>query len=111
MTTTTPTAIVEYKFIENTESTQVTATSKTILDAVAVTNSSAAAATFSISLVLSGDAAGNVNRAIVDRLVRVGETYLCADVIGQVLETGDFISAISDTASALNIRVTARVIT
>ena len=111
MTTTTATALVEYKFIENTEATQVTATSKTIIDAVAVTNSSAAAATFNLSLVVNGGSAGNVNRAIKDKLLRAGETYLCPDVIGQVLETGDFISAISTVASALNIRASGRVIT
>ena len=109
--TTTPTALVEYKFIENTEATQVTATSKTILDAVSVTNTSAAVATLNLSLVVSGGSAGNVNRAIKDKVLRMGDTYLCPEVIGQVLETGDFISAISSDASALNIRVTGRVIT
>lgn len=109
--TTTPTALIEYKFIENAEATQVTATSTTILDAVSVTNTSSAAATLNLSLVVDGGSAGNVNRAISDKVLRVGETYLCPEVIGQVLETGDFISAISSAASALNIRVTGRVIT
>ena len=108
--TTTPTALVEAKFIENTEATQVTATSKTIIDAVWVTNTSAGAETLSLSLVVDGGAAGDVNRAIKGRLIRSGETYLCPEVIGQVMETGDFISAIASAASALNIRVTGRVI-
>lgn len=111
MTTTTPTAIVEHKFIEGVETTQFTASSKTIVDAASVTNTSASATTLDMSIVPNGGSAGNENRSIEARNIRSDETYLCPELIGQTLEPGDFISALAGAASALNIRISGRVIT
>jgi len=103
--------LTEYKFIETVEATQFTAVNTTIIDAVSVTNISSAAVKLNLSVVAIAGSAGDVNRAIKDRVIRVGETYLCLDILGQVLLEGDFVSAIAETASALNIRISGRVIT
>lgn len=109
--TTTPTALVEHKFIEAAETTQFTALSKTIIDAVSVTNTSSSAAELDLGIVPSGGAAGSDNRSVESRTIRAEEAYLCPELIGQLLEVGDFISASASAASSLNIRISGRVIT
>ena len=107
----TPTPLVEYKFIEDVETTQFTAAVVTILDAVSVTNTGAGGVELSLSIIPSGESASDSNRAIIDRILRADETYLCPEVLGHVLASGDSISAKASAASSLNIRVTGRVIT
>jgi len=40
-----------------------------------------------------------------------GETYLCPELVGQVLESGGFISTLAGTASALTFTASGREIT
>ena len=108
--TTTPAPLVEYKFIESVETTQFTASGVTIIDAVSVTNSSADAVELSLSIVPSGGSVGDDNRAIIEMILRANESYLCPEVLGHVLASGDSISALASAATSLNIRVTGRVI-
>jgi len=86
------------------------ADTKTVIDAFSVTNTTAADAFFSVNIVPSGDTITDETLSISDKVILPHETYLCPEIIGQVLEGEDFVSAISDTASALTVRVSGRVI-
>lgn len=103
--------LVTSKFIETSEATQFTATATTIIDAVSVTNVGTESAKLNISLVRDGDAASNINKLIFNKTLRKGDTWVCPELLGQILDTDDFMSAITDVASTLNIRVSGRVIT
>lgn len=107
--TVTSKALVNSKFMENAQTTQYTAASvSAIIDKCTVTNTSAGAVTFSINLVNSGGAAGSSNLFIPTKSLQANESYLCPEVVGHTLTNGQFISAISNTASALAFRVSGR---
>ncbi len=104
--------IIPAKYAENSQTTQYTSTSaKTILDKMTVTNITSSNAVFSVNLVPSGGSVANSNRVISLRTIAPGETFPCPGVVGQVLESGDFISTLSDTASALVLSAAGRVVT
>ena len=62
-------------------------------------------------MVTSGGSAGNANLVIDDRTVVPGETYLCPELIGQILAPGGFISTIASAATTLTLRVSGREVT
>lgn len=84
---------------------------KAIIDKFTVTNTTAGAVTFSCNLVTSGGGASASNRVISLRSIAAGETYKCPELVGQVLESGGFISTLAGTASALTIMASGREIT
>lgn len=82
-----------------------------IIDKATVTNTDTVARTFSANIVPSGQSVGNANLIIDDRAVQPGETYTCPELVGQGLNSGDFISTIASAATALTLRVSGREIT
>jgi hypothetical protein len=91
------------------QTTQYTATAvRAIIDKATVTNTDTVARTFSVNLVQSGGSASSLNLAISTKTVVPGETYLCPELIGHVLDSGAFISTIASAASALSLRVSGR---
>lgn len=111
--TVTPAVLLEAKYAENSQTTQYTAaaSTKVIVDKFTVTNVTAAVATLGINIVASGGSASAANLIVDDRSIAAGESYTLPSMVGQILETGDFISTIADTASALVIRISGRVVT
>jgi hypothetical protein len=104
--------LVPPKQLEATQTTQYTATSvRAIIDKATVTNTDSVARTFSVNLVTVGGSAGNANLVIDTRTVQPDETYLCPELVGQVLAPGGFISTIASNATALTLRVSGREIT
>lgn len=111
MTVTVKTLIAP-KQMEATQTTQYTSVSaKTIIDKVTVTNTDTVNRTFSVNLIQSAGSATNANLIVDERAVVPGETYLCPELIGQVLDSGAFISTIASAATALTIRASGREIT
>jgi len=101
--------LVPPKQLENTATTQYTATAvKAIIDKATVTNTSASNATLTVHLVTSGGTAGNSNLIIDAKTVVPDETYLCPELVGQVLEVGSFISTTASAGTALTMRVSGR---
>ena len=84
---------------------------KTIIDKFTVTNTSAANVNFSVNLVPESGAAGDANLVMKTRAIAPNETYTCPELVGQVLEDGDFISTLAGTATALTISASGREIT
>ena len=104
--------LVPSKTVENTQTTQYTATGvTTIIDKFTATNYSASAATISVNLVTSAGSAGNSNLITKTKTLQPAEVYTFPELVGQVLNAGDFISTIAGTASAINMRVSGREVT
>ncbi len=110
--TVTVTVLVPAQTINNTQTTMYTATGVTaIIDKFTATNYSAAAATISVNLVTTGGTAGNNDLIVKTKTLQASETYTFPELVGHVLNPGGFISTIAGTASAINIRVSGRVVT
>lgn len=104
--------LVPGKTVENVQTTQYTATNvTTIIDKFTVTNYSASAATISVNLVTVAGSAGNINLITKTKTLQPSEVYTFPELVGQVLNPGDFISTIAGTASAINMRVSGREVT
>jgi hypothetical protein len=101
--------LVPPKQLENAQTAQYTATNvRAIIDKATITNTSANNVTVSVNLVTVSGSAGASNLIIDTRTIVPDETYLCPELVGQVLEAGGFISTIAGTASALTMRVSGR---
>jgi hypothetical protein len=83
------------------------ASAKTIIDKFTVTNVSDDDVEVDVHLVPSGGGAGPSNR-LLRLTVRFGEAYLCAEVVGHMLEIGDAIHVRAATASAVCVRASGR---
>ena len=104
--------LVPGKTVENVQTTQYTATNvTTIIDKFTATNYSGTAATISVSLVTVAGSAGNINLITKTKTLQPSEVYTFPELVGQVLNPGDFISTIAGTASAINMRVNGREVT
>jgi len=105
----TPKVLIPSKILENTQTTQYTATSvTTIIDKFTVTNYSGSTVTVSVNLVTLADTAGNQN--LIAKLVSIaaGATYNFPEIVGHTLSPGGFISAIANTPTAVTIRASGR---
>ncbi len=81
---------------------------KAIIDKFTVTNTSAANVVFSCNLIPIAESASASNLVLDSKVIAPDETYLCPELIGQVLEDGGIISTLCDTASALTISASGR---
>jgi hypothetical protein len=103
--------IIPAKIAENSQTTQYTSNGvQTIIDKFTATNYSAAAATISVNLVTAAGIAGNGNLIVKTKTLQPAETYTFPELVGHVLPNNGFISTIADTASAINIRASGRLV-
>ena len=101
--------LIPPKQLENAQTAQYTATNvRAIIDKATITNTSAANVTVSVNLVTVSGSASSANLMISTRTIVPGETYLCPELVGQVLEAGGFISTIAGAATSLTFRVSGR---
>jgi hypothetical protein len=104
--------LVPSKDVANSQTTQYTANGvTTIIDKFTATNYSASAATISVNLVTTSGSAGNSNLITKTKALQPSEVYTFPELVGQVLNPGDFISTIAGTATAINMRVSGREVT
>jgi len=103
--------IIPRKQAENAQTSQYTADNcKTIIDKFTVTNTSGGNVTFAVNLVAAAGAAGAAN-LVLTRTIQPNETYNCPELVGQVLESGGFISTLAGAATSLTISASGREIT
>jgi hypothetical protein len=101
--------LVPGKIVEATQTTQYTANNvTTIIDKFTATNYSATAAAISVNLVTVSGTAGNLNLISKTKTLQPAEVYTFPELVGQVLNPGDFISTLAGTATAINMRVSGR---
>lgn len=104
--------LVPGKTVEAVQTTQYTAINvTTIIDKFTATNYSGTAATISVNLVTTAGSAGNQNLITKTKTLQPSEVYTFPELVGQVLNPGDFISTLAGTASAINMRVSGREVT
>lgn len=107
--TVTSKVLIPSKQAENVQTTQYTAVNcTTYVDKFTITNTSSGNVTFSANVVTVADFPGASNLVINLRSIAPKETYSCPELIGQVLQSGDFISTIAGTATSLTIRASGR---
>jgi len=108
----TPKVLIPAKQAEAAQTAQYTATAvNAIIDKFTVTNTSANNVAMSVNLVRVLTTAGADNLVIDARTIAPDETYTCPELIGHVLEAGDFISTLASAATSLTIRCSGREIT
>lgn len=108
----TPKVLIPPKQAEAAQTAQYTAANvKAIIDKFTVTNTNAGNETISVNLVRSTTSAGADNLVIDARTLAPDETYTCPELIGHVLEPGDFISTLASAGASLTIRCSGREIT
>lgn len=101
--------LIPAKTAEDAQTTQYTSSGvKTIIDKFTATNYSGSAATISVNLVTTAGTAGNSNLITKTKTLQPSEVYTFPEIVGQVLNAGDFISTIAGTATAINIRASGR---
>lgn len=108
----TPKVIIPAKQIEVAETTQYTcpAATRMLLDKFTGTNTTGASATITVKIVTSGGAAGAGNTITSAKSVQPGESYTFPELVGQVLQPGDFIST-SSSALSITGRASGREVT
>jgi hypothetical protein len=101
--------LVPAKIVEASQTTQYTANNvTTIIDKFTATNYSATAAAISVNLVTVTGSAGDLNLISKTKTLQPAEVYTFPELVGQVLNPGDFISTLAGTATAINMRVSGR---
>ena len=81
---------------------------KAIIDKFTATNTSSANVVFSCNLIPTTESASASNLILDSKVIAPEETYLCPELVGQLLEDGGIISTLCDTASALTISSSGR---
>lgn len=101
--------LLEAKFAEGAQTTQYTAGTgvRTIIDKFSGYNGTAGAVTLTVNIVPSGGAAGAGN-VKVSKSLAAGEAYTFPELVGQILNTGDFISTLAGAATSVVIRISGR---
>jgi P pilus assembly chaperone PapD len=108
----TPKVLIPPKQAEAAQTAQYTAVNvSAIIDKFTVTNTTANNVTISVNIVTAGGSEGAGNLVIDARTIAPDETYTCPELIGQVLEAGDFISTAASAGTSLTIRCSGREIT
>ncbi len=104
--------LVASKQLESTQTTQYTATNcRAVVISASIGNTDTVNRTVTVNIVTSGGSAANSNKMIINKTIVPGETYLCPELIGRVLDPGDFISTIASAAASLTFKVDGQEIT
>jgi hypothetical protein len=103
-------ALVEGQIIPNTDTTVYTSPDVTILDKCTSTNYDSVSRIQTISIVAAGGTVGNAYY-IAKHTFSSYETYTWPEVVGQILNSGDYISIISSNNTGMNVRISGRQVT
>lgn len=101
--------LIPAKQAEAVQTTQYAATNvRTIIDKFTATNTSAAAVTLSVNLVTAADTAGAQNTISKLKSLAANETYTFPELVGHILNAGDFISTLASAGASVTIRASGR---
>lgn len=105
--------LVDSKTMEDIQTSQYTVPTgvTAIIDRLTVTNVSGSDAAVSVNLVPAGASATSSNLIVKYKMISAWRSYTFPEVTGHALSAGESISTIATVASALNIRVSGRVVT
>lgn len=89
-----------------------TAAGKTTIDKFTLTNTTGSTVSgIDVHIVPSGGTADATNKIISAKALAANETYVCPELVGHVLENGEFVRALAGTATAVTARAGGRVVT
>lgn len=101
--------LIPRKQAEASQTAQYTANNvRAVIDTFTATNTNTVNVSFSVNLVASGGSPGDSNLVLKTKTIQPGETYLCPELVGQVLENGGFISTLASVASSITISAAGR---
>lgn len=107
--TVTAKVLIAAKLLENSQTVQYTVSgARAVIDKATVTNTSGNNVTLSVNLVTAAASEAASNLVIDDKVIFPGETYLCPELVGHVIDPGGYISAIAGASGALSMRVSGR---
>jgi hypothetical protein len=90
----TPQQIITGYVMSGSAATYYNALEKTIVQSMDLVNTTGAAVNCTVNIVPNGGAAGVSNRIISARSISAGETYVCPEAVGMVIDAGGSINAI-----------------
>lgn len=104
--------LVEGRSVPDVDTNVYTAPSNTttIVDKVTTANYDTVARVVTIGIVASGNTISDIYY-IAKRTLAAKETYIWPEVVGQILNTGDYITVIASQANSVNLRISGREIT
>ena len=101
--------LIQAKAAEDSLTTQyVAANAQALIDKFTATNYSGATVTLTVHLVATGGSPGDINAVLRTKALLAGETYLCPEVVGHVLNPGNFISTLASAPGSIAIRASGR---
>lgn len=106
----TPVNLFESQFAPATDTTLFTATQKTILDTLTVTNTDTGAQAISVNIVPSGGSVGSSNLLTAALSLTANTATSLPEAKYQILNVGDFISVKAANASKVVVRANGRLI-
>jgi len=104
---------VEAKFLETAETNQYAAPAgvRVIIDKCTLTAPTATTA-ITLRIVPSGGTAGSSNTVLQPKTMTTSDpTYTCPEMVGQILNPGDFVSTLCTVANSVVFRLSVREIT
>lgn len=84
------------------------ANTRTIVDKFTATNVTAGALTLTVNLVQAAGAVAVSNALISAQSIAAGASYLCPEIVGHILNPGDFLSIKASAAASINVRGSGR---
>ena len=100
--------LVPSKTVEDSQTTQyIVSAGVTIIDKFTARNYSESIATITVHIVTNSGTFDEVN-IIKTKSLAPGEVYMFPELLGQVLNVGDFISTLAGTGSSISFRVCGR---
>lgn len=110
--TVTSIVLIPSKDVETIQTTQFTASGvRVIVDKMTACNHTTNPVTIDLNIVTGGKATSNENKITFNRKLLAGETYTFPEVVGHVLQSGDFISTECSNGNSVSIRASGRQIT
>lgn len=84
------------------------AATRTIIDKFTGTNTTGGAVTITVKLIQSGGAASAGNTIVSVKSLAAGECYTFPEIVGHVLNSGDFISTLASAGASITVRASGR---
>ena len=81
---------------------------RTILDKFTGTNTTIAPATVTVNIVAASTPVSAANTITSAKTLQAGESYTFPELVGHVLNPGDYINIVSGTASSISVRASGR---
>jgi len=100
--------MIASKYAESSQTTQYTASGlRGIIDKFTAYNGTAAGVSLAVNIVTAAGVASAANLMVL-KTISPGETYTFPEVVGHILNAGDFVSTIASAATSLVIRAGGR---